>query len=123
MIVEPQNRSVINNLNGTRETLAWLEARQIPNLFLMLDVYHMDLEGESIVDGLREGWDWCVHVHFADTDRRVPGRGKLDFAGIIRVLKELRYDRYVTVEINQQPDSLSAAKAAHEYLTSLMKEC
>ena len=114
--LEPQNRTVINNLNTTREGLAFVREMNLPNLMLMVDIYHMNLEDPSITAGLIEASGVLRHVHFADSNRRAPGRGNLNFAEIVRVLKALGYDRFVSVEIAQATDGLDEARFAADYL-------
>jgi sugar phosphate isomerase/epimerase len=114
--LEPQNRSVINNLNTTREGIAFVREMNLPNLMLMADIYHMHLEDQSLAVGLIEASKWLRHIHFADSNRRAPGRGSLHFAEIVRILKALCYDRFVTFEIAQGTDGLREARFAADHL-------
>ena len=120
--VEPQTRSVINNLNTSQEALAWVKALHHPNLYLMLDVFHMDREEPSIAEGICRTKGAFLHVHFADRRRGVPGTGGIDFHEALVVLKSIGYDRYITMEIEQYPDSLAAARAAYEFVSNAMRE-
>lgn len=114
--LEPQNRSIINNLNTTREGIAFVRGMDLENLMLIADIYHMHLEDPSLAAGLIEAAPYLRHVHFADSNRRAPGRGSLNFAEIIRILKALRYDRFVTFEIAQGTDGLAEARFAADHL-------
>lgn len=118
--LEPQNRTVINNLNTTGEALDWLRRMNLPNLRLMLDVFHMDRMGEDLAAGFAAARDLLLHVHYADTDRKVPGAGSLDFRAITNELRAIGYDRTITVEINQQPDVLEAARRSASFLLPLI---
>ena len=120
--LEPQCRFAIDNLNSTQEALAWVKQQQISNLFIMLDVFHMNIEDKSQAASFIEAKDYNLHVHFADNNRGVPGTGKIDFVDAIRVLKALGYNRYISLEIDQIPDCYSSAKASFEYLNRLIKE-
>jgi len=120
--IEPQNRFVINNLNTTQQALAWIRELQQPNLFVMLDVFHMHIEDRSMAASIVEAKEYNVHVHFAENNRGIPGAGQINFPDIVRVLKATGYDRYITLEIDQLPDSYQAARAAFNYLQALMKE-
>lgn len=120
--IEPQNRFVINNLNTTQQAMAWLHELAIPNLFLMLDVFHMNIEDRSIIASLIEAKEVTIHLHFAENNRGAPGVGHIDFPEIVRALKAMRYDRYISLEIDQIPDSYHAAKASFHYLHSILKE-
>lgn len=120
--IEPQNRFVINNLNTTQQALAWVRELEIPNLYLMLDVFHMHIEDRSIVASLIEAKDYNIHLHFAENNRGIPGDGHIDFREIVRVIKALGYNRYISLEIDQIPDSYQAAKVSFDYLYPILQE-
>jgi sugar phosphate isomerase/epimerase len=118
--LEPQNRTIINNLNTTAESLAWLRALALPNLRLMLDVFHMHHEREDIAASFNSARGQLLHVHFADTERRAPGEGQLAFPALIAQLRALGYDRCITIEIKQDPDSWSSARRSADFLLPLL---
>jgi sugar phosphate isomerase/epimerase len=119
--LEPQHRGIIDNLNGTLESLAWLDCLALPNLRLMLDSHHMHFEEPSTAAALAAARHQVVHIHLSDTRRLAPGRGSIDFAAFLRVLRALGYDRFLTVEIEQAPDSATAAADAADYILALLK--
>lgn len=118
--LEPQNRAIIDNLNTTDEALAWVRDVGAANVGLLLDLYHMHQEREDLPASLHRARDVLWHVHFADTDRAMPGRGTIDFASVVARLRALAYDRFITVEAKQEPDSLTAARAAAAFLLPLL---
>jgi sugar phosphate isomerase/epimerase len=118
--LEPQNRTVVDNLNTTAEAIAWIDAQRISNLGLLLDSFHMDHETEDLASSLTQARTHLWHVHFADTQRGVPGTGRIDFAAIVLRLRELGYDRFITVEAKPEPDSLTAARRAADLLLPLL---
>ena len=120
--LEPQNRFSVDNLNTTQQALAWIREQQFPNLFLMLDVFHMNIEDKSTVASLIEAKDYNIHIHFADNNRGIPGVGQINFPEIVRVLKAVGYNRYISMEIDQIPDSYRAAQASFEFVDGLLKE-
>ena len=117
--LEPQNRFGIDNMTSTREALDWVRAQKLPRLKLMLDTFHMQIDDPCMPASLVEAADLNIHVHFADTNRDRPGTGSIDFAMVLRMLKALRYDRFISLEINQTPDSETAARQALAYLNEL----
>ena len=117
--IEPQHRFGCDNLNSTEQSLAWLRSMNLPNLKLMLDVFHMQIEDVCPPASFVEAADMCVHVHFADTNREAPGVGSIDFVLALRMLKALKYDRFITMEIKQAPDSETAARRAIDYVRAL----
>jgi sugar phosphate isomerase/epimerase len=119
VLLEPVNRYELNFLCSTQEALEFIAAFDNPYLGLMLDIYHMNIEDKSIVASFIEAIDYCFHIHFADATRRYPGTGQIDFLNIMRALKALKYDRFISLEIMQKPDQYTAASRSIEYLRLL----
>lgn len=120
--LEPQNKTNLNNLNNTRETLDWIKSTGISNLKILLDTYHMYVEDPSIAAGLVEAKDYLSHVHISDSNRCYPGSSSINFQEVLRVLKALDYQGFLSLEITQKPDSLTAARKSFEYLNFILGE-
>jgi sugar phosphate isomerase/epimerase len=118
--LEPQCTAVIDNLTTTADALAWLDRMNLPNLQLMLDTYHMHAEDPCPAASLVAARARLVHIHLSDTRRLAPGRGAIDFPTLLRVLRALDYRRFLTVEIEQQPDSAAVAGDAAGHLRTLL---
>jgi sugar phosphate isomerase/epimerase len=120
--LEPQGRPTINTLNTTREAIDFLAELAQPNLRLMLDTFHMQVERDDFGAAVRElsTRGWLMHVHFADTGRRSPGAGGIDFATAVTALRAAGYDRAITLEIKQEPDALAAARRAAAFVLPLL---
>jgi sugar phosphate isomerase/epimerase len=117
--LEPQNRAVVDNLNSTAESLAWVRSLALPNLRLMLDTFHQHQEDPCPIAATVAARDLLRHVHFADVGRRPPGSGGIDFPTCLAVLRALAYTGFITVEIAQQPDSLTAARRSRQWLRAV----
>lgn len=120
--LEPQCRFAVNNLNSTQEALTWVKQQQQANLYLMLDVFHMNIEDKSQAASFIDAKDYTIHVHFADNHRGIPGTGSINFPDAIRVLKALGYKRFLSMEINQEPNCYTAAQRAFEYIYRLVQD-
>jgi len=118
--LEPQSRTMIDNLNTTPESLAWIEQMQTDNLFVMLDTFHMANEDPDPAASIRQARRWLRHVHFSDSDRLAPLEGSIDFNPIITALGELVYDGAITIEIAQKPDQATAARLARRNFARLL---
>lgn len=119
--LEPQHRGIIDNLNSTKEAIEWIDALALPNLRLMLDSFHMQVEDPDLPGSLLAAGRLLHHIHLSDTLRLPPGLGEIDFPVFLRTLRSLGYDRYLTVEIEQKPDSPTAAALAASHLKGLLK--
>ena len=116
LVLEPVNRYEINFVNSVEEAAALLEKVGAPNLALMPDLFHMNIEDRALGPVLEEHADRIAYVHFADSNRLAPGRGHTDFDAVFASLKRAGYDGWISVEILPQPDGETAARQAIEFL-------
>jgi len=120
LILEPVNRYEINFINNLDEGVELINKLKIDGFGLMPDVFHMNIEDVSIEGNLKKYINYIDYVHFADSNRLAPGWGHLDFKSIVEALKDVNYDRWVSVEILPKPDPDSAARQAINYLRNFI---
>ncbi len=109
IFIEPQNPDNINNLNTIGETVRWIETNQFTNVKLLMDIFHMNKTETSIEESLRKYKAYIGMIHMADSQRKVPGFGEMNIKNILRVLNEIGYEGYLSMEIKQEPDVKFAA--------------
>ena len=69
---------------------------------------------------LRDSGEHLYHVHLNDANKRGPGFGETDFVSVIKTLKELDYQRYVSVEVfDFAPDPKTIAAGSLHYLKGI----
>jgi len=85
-----------------------------PDVQLMADVFHMNIEEDSIAASLRAHAEHIVHVHLADSQRREPGSGHLDFAEVFEALADNGYAGPLAMEF--LPATESAIRAGREWV-------
>ena len=120
LVIEPVNRYEINFINSLDQGKALLEKVGRPNLGLMPDVFHMNIEDDSIGGSLRRNGDLVRYIHLADSNRLAPGRGHIDFAGVFDALDSIDFDGWASVEILPEPDPDTAAADAARYVLPLI---
>ena len=121
IVIEPVNRYEINFINSVKpDGIDVISHVAHPNVKLMPDVFHMNIEDASIAGSLEEAGDLVGYVHLADSNRWAPGQGHTDFPAILGALKAIGYDRYVGVEILPYPSPDEAAEQAITYLRTLI---
>ncbi len=69
-----------------------------PNLKMMYDTFHANIEEKNLAAAMQGCWDQVVHVHISENDRSTPGEGHVDWDTTFQMLKELRYDGWLMVE-------------------------
>ena len=91
-----------------------------PNFRTMIDVCSGSTEAITVPQLLRDSGEHLYHVHVNDANKRGPGFGNTDFVNVIRTLKELKYQRYVSVEVfDFAPDPRTIAAASLAYLKGI----
>lgn len=116
VVLEPVNRYEIDLINSCAEGEDFLSRFGLEALRLMPDVFHMNIEDQSIEGTLTRLVDLVGYIHFADSNRRSPGSGHLNFSTLVGALRAVDYRGWVGVEILPAPDPDTAARGAIEHL-------
>lgn len=95
--IEPINRFETYFINRGEQALALAEAVG-PNCGVCLDTFHMNLEDVNMFDTMKKVGKRLVNFHVADNNRMAPGMGHLNWSKIISTLKEIEYDKVLSVE-------------------------
>jgi sugar phosphate isomerase/epimerase len=110
LLLEPLNRYETNLLNTMADGMQLLRRLSTPNVKLLADLFHMNIEEAQIEAGLRLGGPHIGHLHFVDSNRRAAGMGHLDYAPIVRTLHEIGYRSFASVEAFPYPNPDDAAR-------------
>lgn len=121
LIYEPLNRYESNLVNTQAAGVDLVNRSGSDNVFLLADLFHMNIEETSIAAGLRDGGRHVGHVHFVDSNRRPAGLGHIDFAAVAEALQDIRYDAYASAEAFPYPDSDTAALQTFETFQQHLK--
>lgn len=106
----------VNTAADARELLARVDA---PNLSILLDSYHMNIEEPVPAEAIRQTASDVGLYHVADSNRRGIGRGHIDFAAQFAALRTIEYFGPVIVECTAPgPDPFSPVKGT-EYVAEL----
>jgi D-psicose/D-tagatose/L-ribulose 3-epimerase len=95
--IEPINRFETYFINRADQALA-LAIATGPNCGVCLDTFHMNIEEDDIYAAIKRAKGRLVGFHVADNNRMAPGMGTLDWGKIIATLKEIGYDKVLSVE-------------------------
>ena len=85
-------------LNTAAEGLAYVDAVGSPNVKLLLDAFHMNIEEDSVEAAITSVGDKLGHFHIGETNRRPPGQGRMPWDEIARALKQINYQGRVVME-------------------------
>ncbi len=113
LFLEPLNRYEAHLVNRLEQGVAF--ADQVgPEIGIMADFFHMNIEEADIAASIRAAGQRVVYVHVADSNRLQPGRGHLDFGPGFAALKAIGYDGFLGIEcrLDGPADQVVAETAA-----------
>ncbi len=119
LLIEPQNRYESNFVNTVREALVLIEDAHAPEVGILVDTFHMNIEERSIADAVALAGARLGHVQLSDSNRRAPGLGHLDFAPVIDALRAIKYSGYLAAEVMPWPSNHEAANQAITFFRNL----
>jgi sugar phosphate isomerase/epimerase len=99
LCIEAWNRYETYMLNRLDQAVAMMKDVDLPNVAIMGDTFHMNIDEANIAEAIRQSGDALIHIHLADSNRAAPGTGHTDFTPIMQALKDIHYQGYVTFEI------------------------
>lgn len=98
MALEMINRYETSYLNHTEDAAEWMAAINDPMIGIHYDTFHANIEEANQREAIRSLGDHLFHVHFCENNRGIPGTGHVDFSSVAEGLKEIGYDRWLTLE-------------------------
>lgn len=123
LALEPLGPEETNFLNTAAEAVELIDRLASPHVRLHLDCKAMSTEMVPMVELLRRHAAQLAHFHANDPNRRGPGFGNLDFAPILRALREINYNAWVSVEVfDYTPGAEALAQQSIDYLRRCLKE-
>lgn len=96
--VEAVNRFETCLINTAAEALAYVAEIDSPNIGVLLDTYHMNIEENNIGDAIRLVGDKLTSFHTGENNRTAPGRGHLDWDEIFGALADINYKNRIVSE-------------------------
>jgi D-psicose/D-tagatose/L-ribulose 3-epimerase len=98
LAVEPLNRFETDLVNTVDQGLQLIADVGAPNVGLLLDTFHMNIEEKDIPAAIRRASGHIVEFHACANDRGAPGDDHLPWPQIAGALKEARYDGPIVIE-------------------------
>ena len=96
--IEVVNRYETNVLNTCEEAIRYCRDVDNPNVKILLDTFHMNIEEDNIADAIRLAGDLLGHLHVGEGNRKLPGQGALPWLEIGKALNDIRYSKGVVME-------------------------
>jgi D-psicose/D-tagatose/L-ribulose 3-epimerase len=120
LVLEYLNRFECYFLNTAADTARFCREVNHPNLRMMYDTFHANIEEKDIAKAIRDCAPYTVHVHISENDRGTPGEGHVDWDTTFKTLKETKYDGWMVVEAFglALPDLAAATKIWRRMFTN-----
>jgi len=88
-----------------------------PHVKFLYDFYHEQIAAGNLIEKLEKNIHRVGLVHIADVPgRHEPGTGEINYHNIFRKLADLKYTGYAAMEFQPLGDSVTALRAAREYV-------
>ena len=98
LVLEYLNRFELYFLNSAADCARFVREVDHPNLRMMYDTFHANIEEKDITEAVKSCIDVCAHVHISENDRSTPGSGGVDWDTSFAALKEVGYEGWMVVE-------------------------
>lgn len=110
--IEPLNRFETYFLNTAADAARLCDEVNHPNVGILFDTFHANIEEPDIANGYRQLDRHLKHVHTCENDRGTPGSGHVEWREVFAALQELHYDGWLTIEsFNSNLPEIAAATA------------
>ncbi len=98
LAIEPLNRFETYFLNTTADAVALAEEIAHPQVGLLIDTFHANIEEKNIAAAYTLAGRHLKHVHTCENDRGIPGSGHIDWPPIAAAIRATGYDGWLTIE-------------------------
>jgi D-psicose/D-tagatose/L-ribulose 3-epimerase len=98
LCLEPLNRFETYVINILGDAVKMAKEINSPNLKVMGDTFHLNIEEKSIGDALRGAGDLLCHMHCCGNDRGAPGNGHVPWDDVFGALRDVEYSGWLTIE-------------------------
>ena len=121
LLLEPLNRYSTPFCTTAEEAVAVARHVNQENFGVLLDTFHMNIEEDSFEHAILKSGRLLHHTHFAENNRKMPGRGHIDFHSIIKPLRKIGYQEYISFEpdLTNNEDYMMATKCGLDFIKSI----
>lgn len=111
LAMEVLNRYESHLLNTAVQAVEFVEEVGVPNVGILLDAYHMNIEEADPAGAILDAGGRLFLFHVADSNRQAVGRGHSDFLALTRALRRVGYSGDVILECTSTgPDPFTPVK-------------
>lgn len=98
LAIEPLNRFETHVINTAADAARLVREVGSPNLTVQIDTFHANIEEKDTAAAIRATGELVGHFHASESDRGTPGTGQVRWKEAFAALKQIGYDRWITIE-------------------------
>jgi D-psicose/D-tagatose/L-ribulose 3-epimerase len=98
LAIEPLNRFETDLVNTVEQGVALCADIGGPNVGLLLDTFHMNIEEKDIGAAIRSAGTYLRHFHACENDRGAPGSGHIAWPEVFAALADAGFDDTIVIE-------------------------
>ena len=99
LTLEAWNRYETYLVNKLEDALDIVDKVDLPSVGVMGDTFHMCIEETNIGKAFEQCKDKLYYVHIADSNRKAPGYGHINFDEVKEALKKINYTGVLSMEL------------------------
>ncbi len=96
--LEYLNRFELYLTSCTDELIRFVDEVNMPNVKIMFDTFHANIEEKNIGDAIRKAGERICFVQLSENDRSTPGKGNVDWKSTFQALNDIGYDHWLSIE-------------------------
>jgi D-psicose/D-tagatose/L-ribulose 3-epimerase len=98
LMMEVVNRFEQFIINTAEEAVEYVKAVDSPNIKILLDTYHMNIEEDHIGSAVETAGEYLGHIHLGENNRKPPGCGHIPWMELATALKKIEYKGALVME-------------------------
>lgn len=98
VLLEPINRYETHFNHRLEHAKELIQEAGAKHVKILADFFHMNIEESDIPRAIKDSGGLIGHVHLADNNRLLPGKGRTDFASGFKALKDIGYEGFLALE-------------------------
>jgi D-psicose/D-tagatose/L-ribulose 3-epimerase len=96
--LEPLNRFETYFLNTASDAATLCDEIGDPNIGILIDTFHANIEEKGIGGALRQAGRHLKHIHSCENDRGTPGTGNVNWREFFSTIAVIHYDGWMVIE-------------------------
>ena len=98
VLLEACNRYEELYINRQDDAVRIVSQLKHKNTGILSDLFHMCLDEENLPEVLFRNRKWVRHIHLGDTNRRLPGKGEMNWERIAKACSRMCYKGWFNLE-------------------------